>query len=65
MYVGSHARFPDSNFCEEMTLTITTTISSSQNNFHVDVAPEVDTGTSNPDKRIFVIILSLPGKILG
>ena len=32
-----------------MALNVTTSTSLSQNNFHADVAPEVDTGTGNPD----------------
>jgi hypothetical protein len=38
---------------------VTTSNSLSQNNFYADVAPEVDTGTSNPDTG-FSSLSSIP-----
>jgi hypothetical protein len=47
-----------------MELNVTTANSLSQNNFYADVAPEVDSGTSNPDTGFSSLSSAPPEKLL-
>jgi len=55
--------FQNLEFHAEMELNVTASNSLSQLNFYADVAPEVDTGTSNPDTG-FSSISSVPSEKL-